>query len=120
MTSQQKPVVIWNNPETVPNVKIGEEELCWIAVESDGKVFTFSAYYQNRPLITNEDGDLINGCDDWALSNEWDGYIDSVCWVHNRLHTDYDHCWEQIKFDNEYKLLGWAKYETPEFTGVKV
>ena len=115
MTNPQKPIVNWNSPETVPNVKLGEEELYWIAVESERGIFVFSAYYQNRPLITNEDGELLDGCDDWVLSNEYDGEIESVCWVHNRLHLEYDHYWEKINFDHEYKLLGWAEYDTPEF-----
>ena len=41
--------------------------------------------------------------------------IDSVGWVDAKQHAEFDHYWEQITFNNNYELLGWAEYTPPTF-----
>ncbi|BCE02960.1 hypothetical protein [Marinicellulosiphila megalodicopiae] len=109
----------WNNPETTPTVKLGTEELFWIAVQSSRREepFVFLAYFQNRPCdtaIANDDGPVEH----WAVSNEHDGYVSSVGWVENKAHYDYSEFYEPLEFNDDYKLLAWAEYIAPKFTGV--
>ena len=105
--------LIWNKPEFTPLVEEGKEEQFWIAVENDkGKVFVFPAHYQNRPL--DENGDNY----DDALEDLNGDAVGSVGWVDLKQHVDYDNFWEALTFNDNYKLLGWAVYTPPEFTGV--
>jgi len=118
MTTPQPPIVKWNDPNAVPEVKLGTEKLYWIAIYSEHskKEHVFTAHYQNRPLIEDEDGELTPECEDWALENDYDGFISCVGWVKDRAHPDYDHFWELIDFSDQYRLLGWAEFEAPVFT----
>jgi hypothetical protein len=111
----------WNKPESTPVVEHGTEEFFWIAVESrfnkdkKPKVFVFLALYQNRPLSLDEDGNPDN--DDY-LSDTSGEPIESVGWVENKSHYDFEDFYVPLSFNDDYKLLGWAEYVAPEFTGV--
>lgn len=106
----------WNSPESIPEVKEGTEDLFWIAVVNDKKKqIVFLAYYQNRPLETDEDGDPAN--DDYLININGDP-IDSVGWVDCKEHSEFDNFYTKLDFDESYKLLGWAEYDPPKFTGL--
>ena len=107
----------WQLPALVPVVKEGTEEEFWVAVVSvrDGirSVHTFLGMYQNRPLQLDEEGDPIN--DDY-LSNDDGEAIESIGWVSCKSHIDFDNFYQQLHFNDNYILLGWAEYTPPEFT----
>ena len=49
-----KPMVDWQSPDLVPNVKDGDSETFWIAVQrnrnGESPIFVFDAQYINKPL----------------------------------------------------------------------
>jgi len=107
----------WNNPGTVPNVEKGKEELFWIAVESphSSSPHVFLAYYQNRPLeFDDEDEEYPLGD---VLYNTEGEAIESIGWMDCKQHYDFDDYYSPIEFNDQYKLLGWAEYTPPKFTG---
>lgn len=111
---------LWQSPETIPAVPAGEEQEFWIAVHSQrtNKTHVYLAQYQNRPVNLDEDGEPIG---DEDLLIDVDGeYVDSVGWVMNRQHTDFDNYYEKIDFNSDYQLLGWANYQPPAFDGVVI
>lgn len=118
MTTPQPPIVKWNDPNTVPEVKLGTEKLYWIAVKNPMGVYVFTAHYQNRPITTDETGNPVGDCDSWALTSPDGDYVHSVGWVDCKSHSEFDDYYEGLEFNNDYKLLGWAEYHAPEFTGV--
>lgn len=103
----------WNSPDTVPDVPKWTEQEFWIAVASKytGKTHVFLAQYQNRPLENDPiSDDCLVDCDG--------EYIHSVGWVSCQTHVQYDNYYEAMDFSDHWKLLGWAEYTPPEFTGV--
>ena len=120
MTTPQPPIVEWNAPDTVPEVKLGTEKLFWIAVKAEWNEApqVFTALYQKRPVIIDDDGELTLGCDNWVLHSPDGDYVDSVGWVENKTTSEFDDYFEAFSFNEHYMLLGWAEYQAPEFTGV--
>lgn len=118
MTTPQPPIVKWNDPNTVPEVELGTEEKYWIAVETKSGINVFEVLYQNRPLLQDEDGDANDECADWALNGEDGGYVSSVGWVQNQAHYEYSDFYVPLGLCEDCKLLGWAEYQAPAFTGV--
>lgn len=116
LAENSKKPLKWNRPEAIPDVELGCETLFWIAVHlgSSNKQHVFLAHYQNRPVTFDEDGYPL---EDWALTNEDGGEFGSVGWVSRREHNDFDGYYEELTFNDEYKLLGWAEYVPPQFTG---
>jgi len=110
-------MINWNSPESIPQVKIGTEELFWIARLSvtTKKQSVYLAYYQNRPFHENEEDEVIL---EEVLADEDGDYISSVGWVSIKQHYEFENYYEPIYFGKEYKLLGWAEYAPPEFTDI--
>lgn len=115
----KKPVVNWQSPELVPQVKVGESETFWIAVQRHGNgaspIYVFDAQYINMPLnyapddIHKEDP-VGEYCEDSC------GYpVDTVGWHSTLNHPEYSSYYEPISFDENNVLMGWAKYQKPEF-----
>ncbi len=103
--------VDWKNPSTVPEVAPGTEEIFWIAVQhKDGKITTCHALYQNRPLV-DEEHELYSDC----LRNTDGEAVESIGWVEDQVHIEFDNFYTPFDFDDECKLVGWAEYEFPEF-----
>ncbi|WP_067097851.1 hypothetical protein [Marinomonas atlantica] len=109
MTTPRPPIVKWNAPDTVPEVELGTEKQFWIAVETKHGITVFEALYQNRPSVEGED---------WTLIGEDGEYISSVGWVQNQAHYEFADFYVPLGLCENCKLLGWAEYEAPEFTGV--
>lgn len=111
----------WQPPETIPQVPVGTEQEFWIAVHSQhtNKTHVYLAQYQNRPLNLDEHGEQV-GDDDYYLVDVDGEYVDSVGWVMNRQHVDFDNYYEKINFTSDYQLLGWANYQPPTFDGLTV
>jgi hypothetical protein len=114
-------LIEWKGAGAIPVVSKGAERLFWLAVEvassDEPKVVTFLAHYQNRPLEQDGDGEFLN--DDY-LTNTDGAPIESVGWVSCKEHVEFSNFYEVIKFNDEYKLLGWAEYTPPTFTKIKV
>lgn len=108
--------VNWKDPNTVPVVKKFQEKEFWIAVKSSYREdpFVFLAFYQNRPLEIDSEGDAIDGC----LIDPDGEPIESIGWVYNKENSEFENYYETITFREDYKLLGWADYTPPKFTGV--
>jgi hypothetical protein len=103
----------WNKPHLVPSIKKGTEKLCWLAVRNgQNKVYVFDALYQNRPLKTDDNGEYLS--DDY-LVNDSDEPIESIGWVHNQQHSEFDNFYQPIEFNEHYELLGWAECEKPKW-----
>lgn len=107
----------WNKPKQLPLVEQGTENLYWVAVESkdkDGnpKIYTFLAYYQNRPLHTDDNEDVREDC----LVDTCGDPVESIGWVDCKAHCEFDDFYEPLDFTESYKLLGWAEYTPPVFT----
>lgn len=116
-----RPVVNWQSPEKTPEVKKGEIQIFWLAVKSkarngnEWRKYTFPAYYINKPLeYADDDIDKMEPLDD-DHHVDTDGYpISSIGW-HNELeHADFSGYYEPISFREDYVLLGWGEYLTPE------
>lgn len=112
--------VTWNSPESTPNVPEGEERLFWIAVRAsyhDRPTSTYVrlAHYQNRPLIHGEDGEPIS--DDYLVSIDGDP-MESIGWVSETEHDDFNDFYRPIEFSEVYEILAWTVCEPPAFTGV--
>ncbi len=107
----------WNNPEVAPDVELGTEKRFWIAVLGRaGGVFVYDALYQNRPVII-DDNDIQA---DWVVHDRDGEPHHSVGWVDSIEAEDFDYFHSEIQFTENYKLMGWAEYVKPEFTGVYV
>lgn len=117
-----RPSVEWNKPELIPSVEKGEMQLFWIAVlsqwnpDQEPKQHVFLAHYVNKPLELDEDGESIlpdpfEDCDG--------DYVSAVGWHDEHNHPDFNGYYEPITFNEQYKLLGWAEYLPPEFTGAE-
>lgn len=105
--------VKWNEADKTPDVAKGEEVPYWIAVKNDkGKVYVFMAYYQNRPLEIDNNGEIINNYTLYDINGD---PVGSDGWVDPKKHVDFDEFWEQINFNEHYELLGWAEYVPPTF-----
>lgn len=104
----------WNKPDSIPVVGLGEEEKYWVAVELNGQVRVWDALYQNRPAF-DEKGEAY----DFALVSEHGEEVDSVGWVQNKSHFDFENFYEPISFGESCVLLGWAEWSEPEFSGVE-
>ena len=104
--------VIWQSPETTPNVPSGTEKEFWVAVENKESVNVFIALFQNRPLELDENGEPL---DDDCLINTDGEPIDSVGWVFNQEHYEFDNYYTPLVFLGETKLVGWAELEVPSF-----
>ena len=117
----------WKSPDTVPEVKEAAERLFWLAVEykrvtphPDSKqteTFTFLAFYQNRPIELDDDGEPTN--DDYLVNTDGEP-MESIGWVTDKQHDEFDNYYMPIEFSDHYKLLGWAEYTPPKFTGVPI
>lgn len=109
--------VEWNEPESIPCVAKGGQQLFWIAVDSQhtGETHVFLAYFQNRPLELDKEGEPS----DDTLHDPDGEPINSVGWVDCKQHHDFDDFYTPLLFDESYKLLGWAEYEPPKFTGLR-
>ncbi|CAK3503995.1 Phage protein [Vibrio crassostreae] len=107
----------WQHPLEVPVVEMGTEKEFWIAVysEQSKRQHVFLAHYQNRPLVHDDDGELIEN--DWYLDGHGE-LVDSVGWVEHTRHDEYDNYYTKIGFSEDYRLLGWAEYEPPRFVAV--
>ncbi|WP_351122667.1 hypothetical protein [Shewanella sp. T24-MNA-CIBAN-0130] len=107
----------WQPPESIPRVEIGAENEFWIAVHSKlaNKNYVYLAIYQNRPLLLNENGDPLN--DDFLVNVDGDPH-ESIGWVTNKNHYEFDDFYEAIDFNDDYHLLAWAEYQPPAFTGL--
>lgn len=104
--------VDWKDPSTVPEVALGTEKNFWIAVQhNDGKITICHALYQNRPLV-DEEHELYDDC----LNNTDGEAVESIGWVEDKVHCEFDNFYEPFDFDDERKLVGWAEYELPEFS----
>ena len=115
-----KPIVNWQSPETVPNVPKDETETFWVAVkrktQTGWRKFVFDAQYVNKPLEFEEDDTEKQ----FPLSDDYfvdeDGQpTECVGWFSLREHADFSGYYEPLTFNSEYILLGWGKYQTPEF-----
>ena len=109
--------IVWIEPDKTPAVPVGTEKLYWLAVEAKAyknKAFVFLAYYQNRELDLDDEGLPI--CDDHLVNIDGEA-IESIGWVERTEHEEFDSYYTKIKFCEDYKLLGWAEYEPPLFTG---
>lgn len=102
----------WQSPDLIPDIPVGTESEYWIAIYNDKtcKVVVFLANYQNRPLTYDDNGDLIS--DDYLVNADGDPH-ESIGWVTNKSHHEFDDFYEPIVFSDDYRLLGWAEYEPP-------
>ena len=113
--------VDWKAPDTLPEIPEGTEEHFWLAVEvtkpnKPVEIKTFLGQYQNRPL--NQNAEVPLGDEEPLVNTDGDP-VSSVGWVACQSHYDFDNFYEFINFSDEYKLMGWAEYEAPDFTPVK-
>ncbi len=110
----------WQKSDVIPVVDKGSEKQFWVAVEIKGKhlpndeFVTFLAHYQNRPF-DQEAYDKDEHEDDDCLVTLDGEYVSSVGWVSARSHVEFDNYYEPINFNPDYKLVGWAEYEAPDF-----
>lgn len=115
--SDQASSSTWFSPSRVPDVPEGYELLCWIAVRlSSGDVSVESAFYQNRPLITDEEGGVLNP--DSCLCSPDGESVHQVGWVEVGLHADYGKFFKPIEFGEGFEFLGWTVQRVPAFSGV--
>jgi hypothetical protein len=108
---------VWQAPDLIPNVEAGTEEQFWIAVHSErtGEPHVYLAIYQNRPLTLDENGECTD--DDCLVTPDGDPH-ESIGWVTDQAHHEFDNYYEPIEFSEKYKLLAWAAYQAPAFTGL--
>ena len=109
-----KPTINWNPPESVPDVPEGEEKLFWITTaskETGFKPHVSLAHYQNVPLKVDEDGNPIDDC----FYNPDGEPIESIGWVEQYEHYEFNRFYEGIVFNDDYRLLGWAECQPPVF-----
>lgn len=116
--------VKWQSPDTVPDVELGGEKEFWIAVKSirDGveREHTFLANYLNKPKLLDDEGNVTDECVDWLLSNDDESEIEAVGWYESKEHADYSGWYEDITFNENRVLLGWAEYNAPPFFVSKI
>lgn len=112
------PNITWKNPKSIPNVEKGSEEQYWIATYSKRKdsISVYLAIYQNRPLETDDHGEYLD--DDYLVNESGDPH-ESIGWVSNQSHYEFDNFYVPIEFNEDCNFLGWAEYQPPEFSGVE-
>lgn len=109
--------VKWEDPDAIPDVAIGSEDFFWVATKHrlTDRVSVFLALYQNRPVELDDDGEPNDSYDGLV---DLDGeYVHSVGWVLNQAHAEFDNYYTPMDFSGLWRLVGWAKYAPPEYTG---
>ncbi|NAW78339.1 hypothetical protein CAG61_08440 [Vibrio sp. V34_P3A8T189] len=115
-----KPVVHWNSPKIKPDVPKGEAKTFWLAARhkrADTWVeLVFYAQYVNKPIEFAED-DIEQECplDDSHLVTIDGDPVEAIGWYSLMNHPEFSTYYEPIVFNDQYELLGWAEYRTPEF-----
>lgn len=114
------PQVIWQLPSITPEVPKGENQLFWVAVQtrwSEGeqpKTEVYLANYINKPLELDDNGEPI---DDEHFVDTDGQPMSAVGWHNQYDHPDFNGYYEKMQFSDKCKLLGWAEYQPPVWTG---
>ena len=114
-----KPMVDWQSPDLLPNVKDGDSETFWIAVQrnrnGESPIFVFDAQYINKPLkFDDEDLDQEEPLGDYLEDS--DGRpVEAIGWYSTLSHPEYSSYYEPLSFDKDNVLLGWGEYLKPDF-----
>ncbi|TDF41939.1 hypothetical protein EYS14_03585 [Alteromonadaceae bacterium M269] len=119
---EQKPIVNWQSPDTTPEVGKGKTDIFWIAVnykrEDAWHTTVFDAQYVNKPLeFAEDDTEKEYPLDDDCFFDMDGDPIESIGWYRLLEHADFNGYYEPITFRESYVLLGWAKYQKPEYPG---
>lgn len=114
-----KPVVEWHSPEEIPDVPKNTTKNFWIAVEypteREDRTLVFTAQYVNMPLELDENGESLNV--EQFVDHSGDP-MEAVGWYDLQVHVDYPEYYDSLDFNENYKLLGWAEYDKPDFSKV--
>lgn len=107
----------WFKPNITPLVPMGTESPFWIATKrthADGVVVldVRLAQYQNRPLELDEDGEPTS--DDHLVGVDGDA-IESIGWVVDNEHYEFENYYSPIEFNGSYELVAWAYVHAPAF-----
>ena len=108
---------IWHRPSITPLVSVGTESLFWIATkrtDNEGEVShnVRLAHYQNRPLELDGEG---NPTSDDNLFNIDGDAIESIGWVEDNEHYEFENYYSPIEFNEHYELVAWAYVHVPTF-----
>ena len=105
---------VWLSPATIPAVEKGTEKQYWIATYNKRRdsISVYLAIYQNRPLEVDDNGEYID--DDYLVNADGEPH-ESIGWVENKSHYEFDDFYMVIDFNDNYQLLGWAEYQPPAF-----
>ncbi len=109
--------VLWYKPSITPLVPVGTESLFWIATKrthNEGEVThnVRLAHYQNRPLEVDSDGEPTR--DDHLVGVDGDA-IESIGWVNDNEHYEFDNYYSPIEFNDKFELVAWAYVHPPAF-----
>lgn len=118
-----QPWVYWQSPDVVPEVAKGEAETFWIAVKylrkGEWQTTVFDAQYVNKPIeFAPDDTELEYPLDDDHFVDGNGDPVAALGWHSLLNHPEFSSYYEGISFNDEYVLLGWAKYCKPAFTGL--
>lgn len=117
---QLTPQVNWQLPSLTPDVPKGENHLFWVAVQNQWrageqpKTSVYLANYINKPLALDDDGEPLD--DDCHVDTDGNP-VSAIGWHNQYDHPDFNGYYEKMQFSDKCKLLGWAEYKPPVWTG---
>jgi len=102
----------WNSAESIPEIGVGGQGQFWVALDNGSDVSVELLTYLNLPILADDEGNLIDGCEDWVLflmGKE----VGMVGWSFHDVSTRIPRF--KLIDDGEYKVLGWSSCSKPIF-----
>ena len=101
-------VAPWKPASERPEVKLGTEQLCWVAAKREnGKVYVYESWWVNRPV--SEEENVEHG---WEVQNEDGDPLHCVGWHKMGANSSYDEFF--MAEENAQQIVAWMPIAKPE------
>lgn len=103
----------WNSEESIPHIEVGCRGQFWVALDNDEDVSVVLLTYLNLPLLTDSEGNFIDGCENWVMFDDDGEEVSMVGWYHHDLSKGYSY-FSPVK-EEYFAILGWMEALIPSF-----
>ncbi len=97
----------WKPSSERPDVKLGTEQLCWVAAKREnGKVYVYESWWVNRPVSEEENVEY-----GWEVQNEDGDPLHCVGWHRMGANSSYDEFF--MPEENAAQIIAWMPITKP-------